>query len=83
MVWEEPLMTASKGHNNKITPQNSNYPTMNFDLLLENITNPALLFIRYHRCSSKSDLEIPENSSKFISLYLLSRSVSGRTRIVA
>jgi hypothetical protein len=52
-------------------------------LLLENITNPALFFIRYHRCSSKSDLEIPENSSKFISLYLLSRSVSRRTRIVA
>jgi hypothetical protein len=43
---------------------------MNFDLLLENITNPALLFfIRYHRCSSKSDLEIlktPLNSSLFI-----------------
>jgi hypothetical protein len=43
MVWEEPLMTASKGQQQN-NPQNSNYPTMNFDLLLENITNPALLF---------------------------------------
>jgi hypothetical protein len=43
---------------------------MNFDLLLENITNPALLFFYYHRCSSKSDLEIPENSLNS-SLYLL------------
>jgi hypothetical protein len=35
MVWEEPLMTASKGNNKINNPQNSNYPTMNFDLLLE------------------------------------------------
>jgi len=46
---------------------------MPYDLLLENLTNPALLFfvlgiIAVHL---KSDLEIPENSSKFISLYLL------------
>jgi hypothetical protein len=43
MVWEEPLMTASKG-NNKIKPSKQQLSTMNFDLLLENITNPALLF---------------------------------------
>jgi hypothetical protein len=45
MVWEEPLMTASKGQQqNKITLKTAINPTMNFDLLLENITNPALLF---------------------------------------
>lgn len=46
---------------------------MNFDLLLENITNPALLFflLGIIAVRPKSDLEIPENSSKFISLYLL------------
>jgi hypothetical protein len=46
---------------------------MNFDLLLENITNPALLFflLGIIAVRLKSDLEIPENSSKFISLYLL------------
>jgi hypothetical protein len=46
---------------------------MNLNLLFENLTNPALLFfvlgiIAVH---VKSDLEIPPNSSKFISLYLL------------
>ncbi|MEM0941343.1 MAG: sodium-dependent bicarbonate transport family permease [Bacteroidota bacterium] len=46
---------------------------MDFQALIENITNPALLFfvlgiIAVH---FKSDLEIPENSSKFISIYLL------------
>jgi len=46
---------------------------MNFDLLLENITNPALLFflLGIIAVRLKSDLEIPQNSSKFISLYLL------------
>jgi hypothetical protein len=46
---------------------------MNFDLLLENITNPALLFflLGIIAVRLKSDLEIPETSSKFISLYLL------------
>lgn len=46
---------------------------MNFDLLLENITNPALLFfvLGILAVYLKSDLEIPPNSSKFISLYLL------------
>ncbi|NRS87146.1 hypothetical protein HNQ02_000046 [Flavobacterium sp. 7E] len=46
---------------------------MNFDLLLENITNPALLFflLGIIAVRLKSDLEIPKNSSKFISLYLL------------
>jgi uncharacterized protein len=46
---------------------------MNFDLLLENITNPALLFflLGILAVRLKSDLEIPPNSSKFISLYLL------------
>jgi uncharacterized protein len=46
---------------------------MNFDLLCENLTNPALLFfiLGILAVCVKSDLEIPENSSKFISLYLL------------
>lgn len=46
---------------------------MNLDLLLENLTNPALLFfiLGILAVIVKSDLEIPENSSKFISLYLL------------
>jgi hypothetical protein len=46
---------------------------MNFSLLLENLTNPALLFfvLGIIAVCLKSDLEIPENSSKFISLYLL------------
>ncbi len=46
---------------------------MNFDLLLENLSNPALLFFVLGLLAVylKSDLEIPSNSSKFISLYLL------------
>lgn len=46
---------------------------MNLDLLLDNLTNPALLFFLLGIIATrlKSDLEIPRNSSKFISLYLL------------
>lgn len=46
---------------------------MNLNLLLDNLTNPALLFFVLGIVSVKlkSDLEIPPNSSKFISLYLL------------
>ncbi len=46
---------------------------MNFNLLIENLTNPALLFfiLGILAVCFKSDLEIPQNSSKFISLYLL------------
>jgi hypothetical protein len=46
---------------------------MNLDLLLDNLTNPALLFfiLGIIAVQLKSDLAIPENSSKFISLYLL------------
>ena len=46
---------------------------MNLDLLLDNLTNPALLFflLGIIAVQLKSDLEIPPNSSKFISLYLL------------
>ncbi len=46
---------------------------MNYNLLIENLTNPALLFfvLGIIAVYLKSDLEIPENSSKFISLYLL------------
>lgn len=46
---------------------------MNIDLLLENLSNPALLFfvLGILAVQVKSDLEIPKNSSKFISLYLL------------
>lgn len=46
---------------------------MNYNLLIENLTNPALLFfvLGILAVYLKSDLEIPPNSSKFISLYLL------------
>jgi uncharacterized protein len=46
---------------------------MNLNLLFENLTNPALLFfiLGIIAVRLKSDLEIPQNSSKFISLYLL------------
>ena len=46
---------------------------MNTNLLLENVSNPALLFfvLGILAVYLKSDLEIPSNSSKFISLYLL------------
>ncbi|MGO4906592.1 sodium-dependent bicarbonate transport family permease [Flavobacterium sp. W20_MBD1_R3] len=46
---------------------------MNFSLLIDNLTNPALLFfvLGIIAVYVKSDLEIPENTSKFISLYLL------------
>lgn len=46
---------------------------MNVSLLIENLTNPALLFflLGLLAVAVKSDLEIPPNSSKFISLYLL------------
>lgn len=46
---------------------------MNTDLLIDNLTSPALLFflLGIIAVQVKSDLAIPENSSKFISLYLL------------
>jgi uncharacterized protein len=46
---------------------------MNLDLLFDNLSNPALLFfaLGIFAVQLKSDLAIPENSSKFISLYLL------------
>jgi hypothetical protein len=46
---------------------------MNLSLLYDNLTNPALLFfvLGITAVYQKSDLEIPANSSKFISLYLL------------
>ncbi len=46
---------------------------MSLGLLIENLTNPALLFffLGILAVQMKSDLEIPESSSKFISLYLL------------
>ena len=46
---------------------------MNLDLLLDNLRNPALLFFLLGIIATrlKSDLEIPANTSKFISLYLL------------
>ena len=45
---------------------------MSAGLVLENLTNPALLFffLGVAAVQVKSDLAIPENSSKFISLYL-------------
>lgn len=46
---------------------------MNVDVLISNITNPVLLFFILGIIATlvKSDLSIPESSSKFISLYLL------------
>jgi uncharacterized protein len=46
---------------------------MDYSLLIDNLTNPALLFfvLGVLAVRLKSDLEIPPNSSKFISLYLL------------
>ncbi len=46
---------------------------MNLDLLLDNLTYPALLFFLLGIIATrlKSDLAIPDNTSKFISLYLL------------
>jgi len=46
---------------------------MNLQLLIDNLTNPALLFffLGLLAVRLKSDLEIPGTSSKFISLYLL------------
>ncbi len=46
---------------------------MNIDILMSNLTNPVLLFfvLGIIACIVKSDLAIPDSSSKFISLYLL------------
>ncbi len=46
---------------------------MEFQILLSNLTNPTLLFFVLGIIATqlKSDLSIPESSSKFISLYLL------------
>ena len=46
---------------------------MNFSILISNLTNPSLLFFILGIVATlvKSDLEIPDSSSKFISLYLL------------
>nr|MBI1230373.1 sodium-dependent bicarbonate transport family permease [Cytophagales bacterium] len=46
---------------------------MSLDLLVDNLTNPAFLFfvLGILAVQMKSDLCIPANSSKFISLYLL------------
>jgi hypothetical protein len=46
---------------------------VNYSLLIDNLSNPALLFfvLGIIAVLIKSDLEIPPNTSKFISLYLL------------
>ena len=46
---------------------------MDLHLLIDNLTNPALLFffLGLFAVQVKSDLAIPPSSSKFISLYLL------------
>ncbi len=46
---------------------------MDFQILISNITNPTLLFFLLGIIAIliKSDLQIPESTSKFISLYLL------------
>ncbi|MEI7676492.1 MAG: sodium-dependent bicarbonate transport family permease, partial [Bacteroidales bacterium] len=46
---------------------------IDLSLLIENLTNPALLFfvLGIIAVYVKSDLEIPANMSKFISIYLL------------
>jgi uncharacterized protein len=54
-------------------PLSPSIQRMDFTLLIENVTNPALLFfiLGIFAVYVKSDLEIPANSSRFISLYLL------------
>ena len=46
---------------------------MDIQILISNLTNPTLLFfvLGIIATTLKSDLEIPQSSSKFISLYLL------------
>ena len=46
---------------------------MDLSLLFDNLTNPALLFffLGIFAAQVRSDLEIPPNSAKFISLYLM------------
>ncbi|MCX6158908.1 MAG: sodium-dependent bicarbonate transport family permease [Ignavibacteriae bacterium] len=46
---------------------------MDFQIIVSNITNPTLLFFLLGILATtvKSDLQIPESTSKFISLYLL------------
>ncbi|HNE28996.1 MAG TPA: sodium-dependent bicarbonate transport family permease [Saprospiraceae bacterium] len=46
---------------------------MNIDLLYNNLTNPTLLFfiLGVFATLLKSDLEVPSNTSKFLSIYLL------------
>lgn len=46
---------------------------MNYDIIINNITNPTLLFFLLGIIATlvKSDLEIPASTSRFISLYLL------------
>lgn len=46
---------------------------MSFEILLTNLTNPTLLFFLFGIIAAtlKSDLEIPQQSTKFISIYLL------------
>lgn len=46
---------------------------MDFQIIISNLTNPTLLFflLGILAAAIKSDLTIPESSSKFISLYLL------------
>ena len=46
---------------------------MDYSLIISNLTNPTLLFFLLGVIAAliKSDLEIPVQSSKFISLYLL------------
>lgn len=46
---------------------------MNIEILVSNLTNPTLLFFALGMFAAyvKSDLEVPESSFKFISLYLL------------
>ncbi len=47
--------------------------TMNWNILISNLTNPVLLFflLGIFAAFVKSDLEIPATTAKFISLYLL------------
>ena len=46
---------------------------MDLQLLIDNLTNPSLLFffLGLLAVQFKSDLEVPPNSAKFISMYLM------------
>lgn len=62
-----------KGHHIRSEDVSNKICTMHDSLLINNITNPTLLFFVLGVLATlvKSDFEIPQSTSKFISIYLL------------